>query len=171
MKFAYIIFLFLFIVLKGLSQSCYDEEDKNPRLVRTQHLDNEIEMIGGKKKALKLFQKKMIFPIELKDTICKILDSEVIYIRVFIGLDTSGKAEYLNAWCNEYPFVLKFVEDMLEKYLPDFTPPIYRSKKVKTQFYYAFALSTKEKMKNAPQAAAHYYRLYPIFRDLNRKMK
>lgn len=174
MKFIYITLLFSFVFLKGQSQTwnewtCTYDND-NPVFVFQDLLENKIEMIGGKKNAEKLFQQKTMFPMELKDTLCKILDSTFINIHIFISLDTLGKVENLKAWCNPYSFVSEFVKDMLIKNLPGFTPPIYKSRKVKTEIYYLFTLSTKKKIKKLKVSPPKFY-IYPIFGNLQNNMK
>lgn len=176
MRFIYTTLLFLFIALVGQSQTwnewecCYDND--KTEFVSNRFLDNKIEMLGGKKKAGKLFQRKILFPFELKDTLCKICDSEFIRIRVYVKIDTLGRIEEMKVWCNQYPFVTKFVENVLKMYLPNFSPPVYKSKKVETEIYYLFALSTKEKIKNLKEQETPFkFYIYPVFGDLQNENK
>lgn len=173
MKFIYITLLFLLIFLEGRSQTCNEWEGiggyEKAELVSNRFLDNKIEILGGKKKAEKLFQRKIRFPIELKDTLCEIFNSEFIRVRVYIKLDTLGKIEEMKVWCNQYPFVTEFVEKALKMYFPNFTPPTCHSKKVKTEIYYLFALSTKKKIRNLKEAETPFkFYIYSVFQDLGR---
>lgn len=169
MRFICTILLLFLISLEGRSQT-WDEweliyvNDVTP-YISNRFLGNEFEMLGGKKNAEKLFQQKISFPVELKDTISKILNTNFILIRAYFAIDTSGKVQKLNVWCNKYPFLTESVKKALSIYCPDFTPPVFQAKKVKTDIFYTFVLSTKGKLRKL-KATPFQFHIYPVYKDL-----
>lgn len=168
MNYIYTIILLLLISFESRSQTWNDWEfiyvTDTTKFISNRFLDNEIEMLGGKKNAEKLFQQKIRFPVELKDTISKILNTNSVRIRAYFEIDTSGKVQKLNAWCSKYPFLTEPVKKALI-HCPDFTPPVFQSKKVKTDIYYTFVLATKEKIRTIKASPFQFY-IYPVYKDL-----
>lgn len=168
MNYIYTIILLLLISFESRSQTWNDWEliyvNDTTQNISNRFLDTEIEMLGGKKNAEKLFQQNIRFPSELKDTISKILNTNPVRIRVYFEIDTSGKVQKMNAWCSKYPFLTEPVKKALI-YCPDFTPPAFQSKKVKTDIYYIFVLSKKEKIRTLKTTPFQFY-IYPVYKDL-----
>lgn len=160
MKLIYTTILFFCFILNGFSQAWEDENDVTHSV---RFLDHKPTPIGGKKKTEKLFQRKIRFPIELKDTLSQLLKSNTIRVAVYIKVDTLGKTEVKGVWCNKYPPVADIVKKALITYLPDFTPPVLKSKKVRIDFYYTFILSTKEKIKELKPPDYDRFYIYPVF--------
>lgn len=166
MRYIFTIILLLLISLKGRSQTWNDWEliyvNDTTQFISNRFLDDKIEMLGGKKNAEKLFQQKIRFPVELKDTISTILNTNSIRIRAYFEIDTSGKVQKLNTWCSKYPFLSEPIKKALSINCPDFTPPVFKSKKVKTDIYYTFVLSAKEKIKTLKATPFQFY-IYPVY--------
>lgn len=168
MNYIYTTILLLLVSFESRSQTWNDWEliyvNDTTQFVSNRFLDNEIEMLGGKKNAEKLFQQKIRLPVELKDTISKILNTNSIRIRAYFEIDTSGKVQKMNAWCSKYPFLTEPFKKVLI-YCPNFTPPVFQSKKVRTNIFYTFVLSAKEKLRTLKAASFQIY-IYPVYEDL-----